>query len=55
VVVLPIAVPFVVLVLAALVAMLGFRRTSMWLWLLAVAAAVYAFHGYITEPLKIAL
>lgn len=52
---LPMAVPFVVVVLAALVAMLGLRRTSMWLWLVAVAASVYAFPAYITTPLRIAL
>lgn len=54
-IVLPMAVPFVVLVLAALVALLGLRRTSMWLWLIAMAACVYAFPGYVTTPLRIAL
>jgi sorbitol-specific phosphotransferase system component IIC len=54
-IVLPMAVPFVVLVLAAVVALLGFRKTSVWVWFIAVATVVYAFQGHITETLKIAL
>jgi sorbitol-specific phosphotransferase system component IIC len=53
--VLPMAVPFVVLLLAAVVAMLGFRRTSVWIWFIAFALATYSFQGYITDPLRIAL
>jgi hypothetical protein len=54
-IVLPMAVPFVVLVLAALVALLGFRKTAVWGWFLAAAVIVYVFQSYIAEPLKIAL
>lgn len=53
--VLPMAVPFVVLLLAAVVAMLGFRRVSVWIWFIALALAAYSFQGYITDPLRIAL
>ena len=34
---LPMAVPFIVLVLAALVAMVGFRKTAVWVWFVALA------------------
>jgi hypothetical protein len=54
-VVLPMAMPFIVLVLAAVAAMLGFRKTSVWIWFVAFALAAYAFQGHITDPLKIAL
>jgi len=54
-IVLPMAVPFVVLVLAAMVAMAGFRKTAVWIWFLALAATVYVFQSHITDPLKIAL
>jgi sorbitol-specific phosphotransferase system component IIC len=54
-IVLPMAVPFVVLLLAAVVAMLGFRKSSVWVWFIAAATVVYAVQGHITEPLKIAL
>ncbi len=54
-IVLPMALPFVVLVLAALAATLGFRKTSIWIWFVATAVMVYAFQGHITDPLKIAL
>jgi sorbitol-specific phosphotransferase system component IIC len=54
-IVLPVASPFVVLVLAALAAVLGLRKTSVWMWFIGAATIVYAFQGYITEPLKIAL
>ncbi len=53
--VLPMAVPFVVLVIAALAAILGFRRTSVWVWFIAAATMAYSFQGHITDPLKIAL
>jgi hypothetical protein len=52
---LPIALPFVVLVFASLVAMLGLRRTSLLVWLTAVALMLYSFAGHVTDPLKIAL
>jgi sorbitol-specific phosphotransferase system component IIC len=54
-VVLPMAVPFIVLVLAAIVAMLGLRKSSVWVWFVATAVMVYVFQGHITDPLKIAL
>jgi sorbitol-specific phosphotransferase system component IIC len=54
-IVLPMAVPFVVLVLAAILAMLGLRRTAVWIWFLALAAAVYVLQGHITDPLKVVL
>jgi hypothetical protein len=52
---LPIALPFVVLVFASLVAMLGLRRTSLLVWLTAVALMLYSFAGHVTDALKIAL
>lgn len=52
---LPMAVPFIVLVLAALVAMVGFRKTAVWVWFVALAVMVYVFQSHITDPLKIAL
>lgn len=52
---LPMALPFVVLVAAALAAILGFRKSSVWIWFVAAAVMVYAFQGHITDPLKIAL
>jgi hypothetical protein len=53
--VLPMAVPFVVLVLAAIAAMVGFRKTAVWIWFLALAVTVYVLQSHITDPLKIAL
>jgi len=53
--VVPVALPFVVLVLAAVVAMLGFRKTAVWIWFVALALAAYAFQGHITDPLRISL
>ena len=52
---LPIALPFVVLVLAALAAALGLRRTSVLVWVAAVALVLYSFAGHVTDPLRIAL
>ena len=52
---LPIALPFVVLVFAALIAMLGLRGTSLLVWVAAVALMLYSFAGHVTDPLKIAL
>ena len=49
------ALPFVVLVIAALVAMLGFRKTSAIIWGAAMAATLYVFWLHATIPLKIAL
>lgn len=53
--VLPMAVPFVVLLLAAVVAMLGLRKVSVWIWFIALALAAYSFQGHLTDPLTIAL
>jgi hypothetical protein len=53
--VLPMAVPFIVLVLAAVAAMLGFRKVSVWIWFIAFALAAYSFQGHVTDPLKIVL
>ena len=53
--VLPMAVPFIVLVLAAAAAMLGFRKVSVWIWFIAFALAAYSFQGHITDPIRIAL
>ena len=52
---LPMAVPFVVLVLAAIVAMVGFRKIAVWIWFIALAVTVYVLQSHITDPLKIAL
>jgi hypothetical protein len=49
------ALPFVVLVLAALVAMLGFRKSSVVIWGVAMAATLYVLWAHVTTPLKIAL
>ena len=49
------AVPFVVLVLAGLVAMLGFRKTSVIVWGIAMAATLYVLWSHATTPLKIVL
>jgi hypothetical protein len=46
---------FVVLVLAALVAMLGFRKSSVIVWGVAMATTLYVLWGHITTPLKIVL
>jgi hypothetical protein len=49
------ALPFVVLVIAALVAMLGFRKTSVIVWGVAMAATLYVLWSHTTTPLKIML
>lgn len=49
------ALPFVVLVLAALVAMLGFRKSSVIVWGVAMAATLYVLWSHVTTPLKIVL
>ena len=52
---LPMAVPFVVLVLAAIVAMMGLRKSAVWIWFIALAVTVYVLQSHITDPLKIVL
>ncbi len=49
------ALPFVVLLVAALVALLGFRKTSMIVWGVAMAATLYVLWNHATTPLKIVL
>ena len=49
------ALPFVVLVIAALVPMLGFRKTSVIVWAVAMAATLYVLWIHTTVPLKIVL
>ena len=49
------ALPFVLVLVAALTAMLGLRRVSVWVWLLALAATVYALHFHGAIPLNVAL
>jgi hypothetical protein len=48
-------VPFMLLVIAALVATIGFRRISLWVWFVAFAAALFAFGQYPFDMLNIAL
>lgn len=47
--------PFVLVVLAVLLATLGMRRSSLWLWFFAFAAALFAFGQYPFDSLNIAL
>jgi hypothetical protein len=49
------ALPFVVLVIAALVPMLGFRKTSVIVWAVAMAATLWILWSHATTPLKIVL
>jgi hypothetical protein len=49
------ALPFVVLVVAGLVAMLGFRKSSVIVWIVAMAVTLYALRFHATDVLKIAL
>jgi hypothetical protein len=49
------ALPFVVLLIAGLVAMLGFRKSSVIVWGVGMAVTLYVLWGHITTPLKIAL
>jgi hypothetical protein len=51
----PMALPFVVLVAAALAAVLGLRRSAVVVWVVALALLVYSFAGHVTDPLGIAL
>jgi hypothetical protein len=52
---LPIALPSVVLVFAALAAALGLRRTAVLVWVAAAVLMLYSFAGQVSDPLKIAL
>ena len=54
-IVLPMAVPFVVLVFAAIAAMVGLRKVAVWISFIALAVTEYVFQSHITDPLKIAL
>jgi len=47
--------PFVLMVIAALFATLGMRRSSLWIWFFAFAAALFAFGQYPFDSLNIAL
>jgi hypothetical protein len=49
------ALPFVVLVIAALLPMLGFRKTSVIVWGVAMAATLWVLWSHATTPLKIVL
>ncbi|HLB16415.1 MAG TPA: DUF5993 family protein [Burkholderiales bacterium] len=49
------ALPFVVLVIAALVPMLGFRKTSVIVWAVAMAVTLWVLWSHATTPLKIVL
>jgi len=49
------ALPFTLLLLAAVVATLGFRRSSELTWLAALGATLYAFYQHAGEALNIAL
>jgi sorbitol-specific phosphotransferase system component IIC len=51
----PMALPFVVLLIAALAATLGLRRSAVVVWIVAAAIMVYAFAGRVTDSLNIAL
>jgi hypothetical protein len=47
--------PFVLLVLASLLTTIGMRRSALWIWFLAFAAALFAFGQYPFDALNIAL
>lgn len=47
--------PFILLVVAALVATIGLRRVSLWIWFVAFAATLFAFGQYPFDVLNIAL
>jgi hypothetical protein len=47
--------PFLVLVVAALVATLGMRRVSLWIWFVAFAATLFMVGQYPFDVLNIAL
>ena len=55
VIALPMALVFVVLLLAGVTAMLGWRRLSVLIWLFALAAMVYAFQFHATSALNLSL
>jgi hypothetical protein len=48
-------VPFILMVIAALVATIGLRRVSLWVWFVAFAATLFAFGQYPFDVLNIAL
>jgi hypothetical protein len=50
-----IVVPFILLVVAALVATIGMRRVSLWVWFVAFAALLFVFGQYPFDVLNIAL
>jgi hypothetical protein len=47
--------PFLVLVVAALIATLGLRRISLWVWFIAFAATLFVSSQYPFDILNIAL
>jgi hypothetical protein len=49
------ALPFVVVVIAALVPMLGFRKTSVIVWAVAMVVTLWVLWSHTTTPLKIML
>ncbi|MCG6876781.1 MAG: hypothetical protein LJE97_16965 [Betaproteobacteria bacterium] len=50
-----IVVPFILMVVAALVATIGMRRVSLWVWFVAFAALLFVFGQYPFDVLNIAL
>jgi len=48
-------VPFMLMVVAGLVATLGLRRVSLWIWFVAFAALLFVFGQYPFDVLNIAL
>jgi hypothetical protein len=52
---LPMALPFVVLVAAAVAAVLGLRRSAVVIWVVALGLLVYSFAGHVTDMISIAL
>jgi len=55
VIALPMALVFVVLLLAAVTAMVGLRKVAVLIWLVALALMAYAFQFHATAPLNISL
>jgi len=49
------ALPVVLLVFASLAVVLGLRRVSIWIWLAAIGAMVYAFQHHATGALNVVL
>lgn len=50
-----IALPFALLVFAGLAAVLGLRQGSIWIWVAAIVAMVYAFHQHVPGALNLVL